>query len=63
MIVSEANPFMSEIHDRMPVFLGQETLQPWLEGNADTETVAGIRCPSEGVARFAARQQLEGGQR
>jgi putative SOS response-associated peptidase YedK len=33
MIVSEANPFMSEIHDRMPVFLGQETLHPWLEGN------------------------------
>ena len=39
MIVSEANPFMSEIHDRMPVFLGQETLHPWLEGNADTETL------------------------
>jgi putative SOS response-associated peptidase YedK len=39
MIVSEANPFMSEIHDRMPGFLGQETLQPWLEGNAETETL------------------------
>ena len=39
MIVSEANPFMSEIHDRMPVFLGQETLHPWLEGKAGTETL------------------------
>jgi putative SOS response-associated peptidase YedK len=37
MIVTEANPFMSEIHDRMPVFLGQETLHPWLEGEAGTK--------------------------
>jgi putative SOS response-associated peptidase YedK len=39
MIVTEANPFMSEIHDRMPVFLGQETLHPWLESKAGTETL------------------------
>jgi putative SOS response-associated peptidase YedK len=39
MIVTEANPFMSEFHDRMPVFVGQETLQPWLEGKAGTETL------------------------
>ena len=39
MIVTEANPFMSEIHDRMPVFLGQETLDPWLEGKAGTEVL------------------------
>jgi putative SOS response-associated peptidase YedK len=39
MIVTEANPFMSEIHDRMPVFLGQETLHPWLEGEAGTEVL------------------------
>ena len=30
---------MSEIHDRMPVFLGQETLHPWLQGKARTETL------------------------
>ena len=39
MIVSEANPFMSEIHDRMPVFLGQKELHRWLEGKAGTETL------------------------
>ena len=39
MIVTEANPFMSEFHDRMPVFVRQETLQPWLEGKAGTETL------------------------
>jgi putative SOS response-associated peptidase YedK len=37
MIVTEAHPFMSEIHDRMPLFLGQETLHPWLESKAGTE--------------------------
>ena len=39
MIVSEANPFMSEIHDRMPVFLGQETLDRWLDVKAGTEVL------------------------
>jgi putative SOS response-associated peptidase YedK len=34
MIVTDANPFMSEIHDRMPVFLPPERLEPWLTGNA-----------------------------
>jgi putative SOS response-associated peptidase YedK len=37
MIVTEANPFMSEIHDRMPVFLGQETLEPWLARKSGTD--------------------------
>jgi putative SOS response-associated peptidase YedK len=39
MMVSEANPFMSEIHDRMPVFLGQETLDRWLDVKAGTEVL------------------------
>jgi putative SOS response-associated peptidase YedK len=37
MIVTDANPFMSEIHDRMPVFLPPERLEPWLTGNAGAE--------------------------
>lgn len=32
-----ANRATRTIHDRMPVFLGQETLHPWLEGKAGTE--------------------------
>jgi len=29
LIVTEANPFMSNIHDRMPVFLPPEKLEAW----------------------------------
>ena len=37
MIVTEANPFMSEIHDRMPVFLPPEGLDAWLTCKGGTE--------------------------
>ncbi len=36
MIVTHANTFMSDIHDRM---LGQETLEPWLRGGVGTEAL------------------------
>lgn len=37
MIVTEANAFIGKIHDRMPVFLGDEQFEPWLDGTAGTE--------------------------
>jgi putative SOS response-associated peptidase YedK len=37
MIVTEANPFMSEIHDRMPVFLPPDRLDAWLTCKGGTE--------------------------
>jgi putative SOS response-associated peptidase YedK len=37
MIVTEANPFMSEIHDRMPVFLPPDSLDAWLTCKGGTE--------------------------
>jgi putative SOS response-associated peptidase YedK len=37
MIVTDANPFMSEIHDRMPVFVAPERLDAWLTFKAGTE--------------------------
>jgi putative SOS response-associated peptidase YedK len=40
MIVTEANPFMAEIHDRMPAFLLPDAVDPWLEGKAGTEILA-----------------------
>jgi putative SOS response-associated peptidase YedK len=39
LIVTEANPFMSEIHDRMPVFLPADRLDAWLSGEAGTEAL------------------------
>jgi putative SOS response-associated peptidase YedK len=39
IIVTEANPFMSEIHDRMPVFLPPDRLEAWLSGEAGTEVL------------------------
>ena len=40
LIVTEANPFMSEIHDRMPVFLPPEKLEGWLDGSGGIEMLA-----------------------
>ena len=37
MIVTEANRFMSEIHDRMPVFLPPDRLDAWLNSQGGTE--------------------------
>jgi putative SOS response-associated peptidase YedK len=37
MIVTEANPFMSKIHDRMPVFLGPNKFDAWLSGSGGVE--------------------------
>jgi putative SOS response-associated peptidase YedK len=37
IIVTKANEFTRAIHDRMPVLLGAEHLEPWLNGEAGTE--------------------------
>jgi putative SOS response-associated peptidase YedK len=37
LIVTEANPFMSQIHDRMPVFLSPDRLGRWLDGSGGVE--------------------------
>ena len=55
IIVTEANPFMSEIHDRMPVFLPPDSLDAWLtckggHGNPRTR-LSGL---PEGLAGIAA---------
>jgi putative SOS response-associated peptidase YedK len=48
MIVTEANPFMSEIHDRMPVFLPPDGLDAWL-------TCKGVRKSSNPPQRASLR--------
>jgi len=37
MLITEANSFVSAIHDRMPVILEPENIEPWLSGSAGTE--------------------------
>ena len=37
MIITEANGFVSKVHNRMPVLLQQKDFEPWLTGNAGTE--------------------------
>ena len=33
MIITEPNEFVAEVHDRMPVLLGEMDFEPWLSGN------------------------------
>ena len=37
MIITEPNKFVAEVHDRMPVLLGEKDYEPWLSGTAGTE--------------------------
>ncbi len=37
MIITEANSFISAIHERMPVLLNEEGADVWLSGKAGTE--------------------------
>jgi putative SOS response-associated peptidase YedK len=37
MIITEANEFTRDTHDRMPVILDAESFAPWLSGEAGTE--------------------------
>jgi putative SOS response-associated peptidase YedK len=37
MIITEANAFVAEVHDRMPVILAERDFQPWLRGQAGAE--------------------------
>jgi putative SOS response-associated peptidase YedK len=37
MIITDANDFVAEVHDRMPVILESDQFEPWLTGNAGIE--------------------------
>ena len=40
MIITEPNAFVAEVHDRMPVLLGEEDFEPWLNGTAGVELLS-----------------------
>jgi putative SOS response-associated peptidase YedK len=37
MIITEPNKFVAEVHDRMPVLLGEKDYEPWLSGKVGLE--------------------------
>ena len=39
MIITDANPFVAQYHDRMPVLLDQNQIQAWLAGESGTEVL------------------------
>jgi putative SOS response-associated peptidase YedK len=39
MVITDANQFVAEVHDRMPVILEPEHFGPWLEGRAGLEVL------------------------
>jgi putative SOS response-associated peptidase YedK len=39
MLITEANGFVSEVHDRMPVILEPDQFEPWLFCEAGIETL------------------------
>ncbi len=49
MIITTANSLVSAVHDRMPVILEPENIEPWLSGSAGTEL---LKPASEGALRM-----------
>jgi putative SOS response-associated peptidase YedK len=37
MVITDANEFVGEVHDRMPVVLEPDQFEPWLTGRAGLE--------------------------
>lgn len=46
IITTSANDFMSQLHDRMPVVLSQETVDRWLDGDDKVLSGAAEHCPT-----------------
>jgi putative SOS response-associated peptidase YedK len=54
MIITEANEFVGELHDRMPVILEPEQFEAWLTGAAGLLLKpAGTTCYNAGPCRGA----------
>ena len=37
MVITDANKFVAQVHDRMPVILEADQFEPWLSGSAGVE--------------------------
>jgi putative SOS response-associated peptidase YedK len=59
MIITDANEFVGELHDRMPVILEPEQFEAWLTGTASLDLLKPRRKRrATMLARVAAREQL-----
>jgi putative SOS response-associated peptidase YedK len=56
MIITEANEFVSELHDRKPALLTEEQLDPWLSGEAGTEILQ--PAPNDYLKRWAVSKRV-----
>ena len=56
ILTAEPNATMAELHDRMPVILGEEEWDEWLSPETDLDTVRAMcmPCPSEWLAAASA---------
>ena len=39
MLITEPNPFVAEVHDRMPVILRSEQFNAWLDGSIGVDDI------------------------
>lgn len=56
MIITDANRFVGQYHDRMPVLLTRDTMQDWLTGRADLELLK--PAPDDGLKAHAVSRRL-----
>jgi len=56
MIITEPNEFAGEIHDRMPVFLKEPQLAPWLSGEAGAEYL--MPAPNDYLQRWPVSKRV-----
>ena len=60
IITTEANEFMSAIHNRMPVILGAEQYDKWLSEETPLEESANLLkpCPNDWLAKFPVDKRM-----
>jgi putative SOS response-associated peptidase YedK len=56
MIITEANAFVSEVHDRMPVILSEGDFQPWLNNQAGIDLLK--PAPNNVLQRWAVSKRV-----
>jgi putative SOS response-associated peptidase YedK len=56
MIITNANEFVGEVHDRMPVILEANQFEPWLSGSADVELLK--PAPSDVLQRWPVSKRV-----
>lgn len=56
MLITAPNEYVAEVHDRMPVLLGQDKFQLWLSGDAGKEIL--LPAPNDYLQRWPVSQRV-----